>query len=952
MERCRGHRGFRTHRLAAVIIALCLLITYAGDRAVMAADGQEENVRQEKPTGQENQEPYTFGEATVSEELNPDTVPQIVGEKTARERHHVERLYEKEENMNMVVFKNADETETMYLYDYPVKYEDEQGNVKDITLEVGRAKDGYVSQDSVIRTRFPDDIGDGISLSSDDVSVTMIPGADLTGEDGEVIPSLQNDVVTYGIDDATSLEYSLTYTGFKEDIVVSEYTGQTEYEFRLLTGGLKLWEDDGSYCLVDSENNIKAVIGDIIIFTADERNNTVGTLTHETVTENEEYLLTIHIPDEYLKSEDTIYPIRIDPSIEINYSKSGAGAIEDVTINSTNSSNGSQTSLYVGNRAGYGISRILMRFPGLDLSAIKNAECITSAAVEMRDLLCQSEQLCVYCYAFAGNTWKEETADWSSVNPTRISTCLSTNYVSYAKGIEQTTEHRYSFNITSAVQGWLTGNYNRSKGIIFKLASTTESTKYPCKTFASYNRTSYRPSLSVTYSSTSSALLANGNYYINNVYMGKYARYTLSTSGISESSGMLGSLGSSVQWRIAKVSGGYVIRPVSNSTQYLSVPTDTSDAGLEMTSIVDAAIPSRCKWTITSTSGGYLLKNVYNGKYLYGAGGGMYTSSVAGDAGTATRYMRTWRIVTTTSISGKELSGFTVDTCDLFAGETARPTINPANSSAIWSTASDFVYSGFSSTYVSSSYMTGTLSAVSASKALYSATVTATHKVTGQTADFTVVINPQAMLLGVIDDLDFGAYMDPVGNSILSSGYSEVHKYYKNFWNVSEIYNYMDMDEVNIFVMMGHGSTYELLQISEKTGTFIHINNGNLTTISIMYSPEKCVLDSGGIRDADIELSNLRLAIYLSCNAGYDNGDSNNIPYMTVKKGAETALGFQHTIHSPEAQEWVEELFKLMSNGMTLEDACKELGNEGDFKSAGFAMDNINIYGNPKIKLR
>lgn len=38
---------------------------------------------------------------------------------------------------------------------------------------------------------------------------------------------------------------------------------------------------DGSYYLTDASGAVKAAIGDILIFTADERNNTLGTLTHD-----------------------------------------------------------------------------------------------------------------------------------------------------------------------------------------------------------------------------------------------------------------------------------------------------------------------------------------------------------------------------------------------------------------------------------------------------------------------------------------------------------------------------------------------------------------------------------------------------------------------------------------------------------------------------------------------
>ena len=39
----------------------------------------------------------------------------------------------------------------------------------------------------------------------------------------------------------------------------------------------------------------KATIGDIIVFTADERNNAMGSMTYETVRANQEYVLTIHL---------------------------------------------------------------------------------------------------------------------------------------------------------------------------------------------------------------------------------------------------------------------------------------------------------------------------------------------------------------------------------------------------------------------------------------------------------------------------------------------------------------------------------------------------------------------------------------------------------------------------------------------------------------------------------
>ena len=121
----------------------------------------------------------------------------------------------------------------------------------------------------------------------------------------------------------------------KEDIIVSEYTGQTEYSFVLETNGLAVTEQYGSYFLTDGDGNVKATIGDVIIFTADERNNTLAGMTVETLEENQRYRLTIVIDPEYLSDEKTVYPITIDPTLELYYdtpATSEGRAIEDIMI--------------------------------------------------------------------------------------------------------------------------------------------------------------------------------------------------------------------------------------------------------------------------------------------------------------------------------------------------------------------------------------------------------------------------------------------------------------------------------------------------------------------------------------------------------------------------------------------------------------------------------------------
>ena len=442
---------------------------------------------------------------TPADRTSISTLPIEEEEDELPEREPIARLYGEEgDDLNKIVYLNNDGTRTMHLYDYPVKYRDASGEIHDISLEIADGTtelNRFQSSANSIMTAFPSKASDGISLSGEGVSIKLIPNipeADtntihMTGN----AKRIDSKTISYDSDAKTTIEYSLTYTGFKEEIVVSEYTGQTEYEFLLQTHGLALTQIDGGFYLTDESGKIKAAIGDVIVFTADEKNNTVGTMEAETLKENHSYLLTIVLDAQYLADPNTAYPIRIDPTIDINYDANGSGAIEDVTIYSNVTPDGASTSLFVGLRETRGISRILMRFPNLDLSGLTGAT-VVSAEVTLRDLICEGTYLPVYCYPFTGANWTESTASWSMTQDWGPE--LDNQVISYSNGVNLNPKHRYTFNITAAVQGWINGTYSKAKGLIFKTSNEVETaTTYEQRQFASYNRTNYRPTFTMSY---------------------------------------------------------------------------------------------------------------------------------------------------------------------------------------------------------------------------------------------------------------------------------------------------------------------------------------------------------------------------------------------------------------------------------------------------------------------
>ena len=85
---------------------------------------------------------------------------------------------EEGDGLNTIVINNGDGTHTMTLYNHPVKYVDEKGEVQDISLEIASATDGsYKTKANDIQTVFPKKISDGISLSGKGVSVKLTPNA-------------------------------------------------------------------------------------------------------------------------------------------------------------------------------------------------------------------------------------------------------------------------------------------------------------------------------------------------------------------------------------------------------------------------------------------------------------------------------------------------------------------------------------------------------------------------------------------------------------------------------------------------------------------------------------------------------------------------------------------------------------------------------------------------------
>ena len=184
----------------------------------------------EEPT--ENTTPtiadFIAGTATAADiygALDESTVPAIIGYEEAVAKNHVARLYDEEgTNLNTVIFLNVDGTKTVYTYDFPVKYVDEHGNIRDISLAIADdpvSAGGFETAANSTVTKFSTNFTDGIALRGDDASIRMVP----------VLPSVNSGTATMFA--ATAISNAAEAQRVDENTVAYSYDAKTVVEYSL-----------------------------------------------------------------------------------------------------------------------------------------------------------------------------------------------------------------------------------------------------------------------------------------------------------------------------------------------------------------------------------------------------------------------------------------------------------------------------------------------------------------------------------------------------------------------------------------------------------------------------------------------------------------------------------------------------------------------------------------------
>lgn len=560
-------------------------------------------------------------------ELDDYEIPEVISVKDIKEKEHANRLFAQETDDYSVVFQNKDGSKTMYYFDEPVKYTDENGTVCDKSTKLSEAdKEGYafVSAENDINVYMPEQLDNetGIIVKSDEYIIEMSPVASDKADVSDIITETENkydkhDIVEYAdvFGNDTTIEYSAQLNGVKENIILDRYNGKNEFSFDVDTNGLSLKDEDGYFSIVDAEKaEIVGTVSEVILFDSSKGENTIvpqGYVTGYTAVKNADgsYTITITLDNEWLKNE-AVYPVTIDPTIKLSSSGSGSSkTILDAPLYSKKSTTnfGSYSIGTVGYQdSTYGAGRLIVRFPGLDSNA-------TYKSLKANEI----ESAKLYMYEGTGNSgtstlqvrYSSQTSGWAETKPTYANTSAGGSVMSTTKISKSGT---CTFDFTTLAIASKYSGYDIKKGIVITNANETNASLR--RSFYMTEYSSSKPRVVVQWNP-----LVDGMAYVFKTSSSKcierfedsISENNITTNGYNSNE----YINPDQIWITKKsLAGGYLIYSAKNSSDAICATPNASVAIYKCTSETNLYY---CWDFERITSSTYAIKNKYSSKWLY-----------------------------------------------------------------------------------------------------------------------------------------------------------------------------------------------------------------------------------------------------------------------------------------------------------------------------------------------
>ncbi|MFD1674143.1 polymorphic toxin type 8 domain-containing protein [Alicyclobacillus fodiniaquatilis] len=402
--------------------------------------------------------------------LFPDVNPVMASTQTSSDQPSKTIEVTALENGYTDVYRNPDGTITSDNFFTPVNYED-QGTWHHINTNlVPDSKGGFSVTKNRFTTQFAkssddsnvetvDYQGHQITFTPVGTSIASKLGSNVFGNLKSVTGQSSHNSISYsGLYPNVSLEEQVTSLGVKEVLVLNKYTpGLHSFSFVVNDDGLtpKI-QTDGSILFEDSKGNTvftmpAGYMQDSNIDPQTDEPAESNAVKYSISTVSGKTILTVSVDESWLASSQRVYPVYVDPSINVQ------SQLSDAYVSSTNTStNYSSSALYDSATKDYDL-----KVGETDSSSTDNwayFKLPSAADMPLLGLTVKSATFNVYCnwsysstaeptYLWTNNTtnWSTSTVTWGS-KPSHDSPSYAT--ATSAKG------QWASFNITSLAQEW------------------------------------------------------------------------------------------------------------------------------------------------------------------------------------------------------------------------------------------------------------------------------------------------------------------------------------------------------------------------------------------------------------------------------------------------------------------------------------------------------------------
>ena len=374
----------KTNKIIVIALTLCLL--FATILVPVSANDNEQmdfNVNEDLYTLIETNPGALDNNVLHNFKLRESDIPFYMQNTDIRSTDSIVRLKKFEKNLSSVTYLNSDGTLSTYFFGEDVKFELNNEIIdKTNVLSYDVEKKYYYNPDNDIKLRIPMFLSNEnmIDISNENYTISFIP---VTTQENVIaqkcFKSEKEDYIVYdqAFGNNTKLVYNPTFSGLKEEIIITEKVNTNTFEFNINTNGLKAIKQDNCVILLDKDDNIIANINELFI--SDSVGNVGnGSIELEEITPFNSYLYRIIVERDFLSKDETLYPVNIDPTI--NYVNSTN--IKDVqTVKDFPYVTHTATSATIGYNAIYGSSRFLVRFPNLEtvLSGLSSPTQIVEA---------------------------------------------------------------------------------------------------------------------------------------------------------------------------------------------------------------------------------------------------------------------------------------------------------------------------------------------------------------------------------------------------------------------------------------------------------------------------------------------------------------------------------------------------------------------------------------------